>query len=362
MERSIPRYVGIFNEMETFNILESQRLERLQTTLRMNKTLTPKEKQEAEHIKQDNEELRLTKRKALYLKKGILMAKAKVAEFQNEDKYKHLVEAEFSRVQMLPDSDDEVDSLRESVASRASTPNSLASSSIKNVYKGETSASKENPKELKDETAISLENSRKLKDETWTATGISNESKFDPLIFSKNPREHCVSECRVTRALQNDGLPLSVRIPLPVKDNEQCVLIRVEDIDKLLEETRLASERSKSTCSLLQMPTCASVSCLSSPTQSPTNSPRSRKNDQSSSSTPHLNQYDSAMNPGQASSTSEKSNSDDEDIKDERGRKCYELSAIHQIKNSKEMNEIDPTENLSITKKVIHKNIKNLIY
>jgi hypothetical protein len=395
MQRSIPRYVGVLNEMETHNILESQRLDKLETALRKNQTLTSKEKEDAEHLKYDNEELRLTKRKAIYLKKGVLMAKAKLVELQNEERYNNLVEAQFSHLQVLPDLNDEMDSLHESVASRASTPNSLVASSIKIDYEGETSKSMENSKELKGETLVYVDSSKESKGETLAFiestkepkgenlfsvdsskeskgetsaftespkepkgetlafTENSKEPKVDPLTISKNPREHCVSEYRVARALHNDGLPLSVKIPLPLTDDEQCVLMGVKDIDKLLEESRLSSERSKNSCSPLQMPKCTSVSCLSPPPHSPTSSPRSRKSDQSSSSTPHLNQYDLAIHPGQVNRTNETFSSD-EDKQDSKGKKPYKLTAIYRIKTSKEINELDSTEPFSIIKKVMH--------
>ena len=369
MQQSIPRYVGILNEMETHNILETQRLERLEIALRTNQELTSKEKEEIEHLKQDNEELRLTKRKAIYMKKGILVAKARIIELLNENRFNHLMESRFSRIQTLPnsDDDDDIDSLHESVASSASIPNSLVTSSTKNDSKGETSGFAEEPKELRCGTSVSIQNFEEIRGETSnsieipkeikaensTSIGNSNESKVDLLTFSNNPREHCVSECRVARAFQNDGLPLSVRIPLPVKDNEQCILMGVKDIEKLLEETK-SSERSRNDCSLLQMPKCASVSCLFSPSQSPTSSPKSRKSDQSSNSTPHLNQYDLVMNPDQASTIDKTSNSDDKDTKDWKGRKCYKLSAIHQLRNSREINELDSIENLFTIRKVIY--------
>ena len=359
MQRSIPRYVTVLNEMETHNILETQRLERLETALRNNQTLTSNEKEQIEHLKNDNEELRLTKRKAIYLKKGILMAKAKLVELQNEERYNHLVASKFSRIEALPDSDDEIDTIQESAVSKAAVENDSkngisTSTEGQKDFKSEVLASIKSPKESKGESSASTDNLKEPKEETRKGLENKTDPKVDTIVYSKNPREHCVSECRVARALQNDGLPLSVRIPLPVKDNEQCVLMGVKDIDKLLEETRLSGERSRNSCSFLQLPKCASVSCLSPPPHPPINSPKSRKSDQLLGNTPHLNQYDSAMNPSQASTSNEKSTIDDGDTKDRRGRKCYKLTAMYRIKTSKEIQELDSTEKLPTIKKVPH--------
>lgn len=310
MRRSIPRYTAILNEMETHNIYESQRLDRLIMTLEANQPLTPKEKEEAENLKHDSEELRLTKRKAIYLKKGILMAKAKLVELQNEEKHKHLAEYELSHFQELDgreinnesrkcyqmqlDSDEDF----ESIASRTSTPNSLAGSNRsflstgRSVFKGESSTSMKNPRTL---TPNSLASSSRSLFSTSGRSIFKNETTTS----MKNPKEHCVSESRVTRALKNDGLPLSVKIPLPLKDDDQCVLMGVQEINKLLLESKISSERSRNTCSFLPMPKSASTSCLSPPHSQTSSynstSAMSIKSSRHLINTPHLNQYESAM-------------------------------------------------------------------
>ena len=50
--------------------------------------------------------------------------------------------------------------------------------------------------------------------------------------------QSCILESRLTRALQTEGVPLHLRVPFPLKENEDCSLLPakvVEDIFKLLE-------------------------------------------------------------------------------------------------------------------------------
>lgn len=278
MRRSIPRYVAILNEMETHNIYESQRLDRLQAALHNNRTLTTQEKAEVQNLKRDNEELRLTKRKALLLKKGILMAKAKLTEFENLEnieRNKLETESNFSHSQALPDGED--------------NHNNITNDTRFSRAKLHQSRSVELPDSDDDLDSTSIDTSQNSK--TYIPNSLESSYRGETSKYMENIKEHCVTESRISQALKNEGLPLSIRVPLPIKDGDKCVLMGVEDVDQLIMESKLASESSKRSSS----PNCMGPSCIS-PQVAHANIGETEGLDfEYSRNTPNLRQYDSAM-------------------------------------------------------------------
>nr|PNR32949.1 hypothetical protein PHYPA_024892 [Physcomitrium patens] len=129
MQRSILHYRSLLDEMESHNSTETQRLDSLQDALRHGAPLSAQQKHEVQHLRRCTEELRLTKRKAIYMKKGLLMAQAKLADINHQHRYLHLLEARLSNFQPLPNDDDDHDD-GDGVHSPlgASSPLSVASS------------------------------------------------------------------------------------------------------------------------------------------------------------------------------------------------------------------------------------------
>jgi len=275
MKRSIRRYETILNEMETHNIYETQKLDRLQLALHTNLPLTTEEKMDVEHLKQDSEELRLTKRKAIYLKKGILLAKAKLAKIElieNANKEILFDEADYSSYQRLPG--------EFSTKIEFEHPHAQSFERVESKFVEFACRSPSN---------LAILDSNDEADSRVHSSKI-NKTKSNGSVY-QSPNQIVRDSVSVASRASTSHSHASALSRNSLKGESATSM----------ENAKLELESSKSIRSIFKMPKCASSSCFY-PLQSPTSSKSASIN------TPYLNQYDSHMKTSHTSEVDEKLN------------------------------------------------------